>query len=914
MPDEPIPKPPLTGRERARTPREVAAAEPIDAFAATLSTGRPRVRTPREVAAAPVAGQSPTVANPRKFTPREVDAAHPTGDAVTDQRPGSDAPAKKKSRGRAVPKSKRSFHSRRSLPVRVILGLLKLGLLGGVVGALGMVSLFVYYGSDPDLPSLRSVGDFRPKVVTRVVDRDDQLIGEIYDERRTVVPRAKIPDVMLHAIVDAEDAQFFEHKGLNYVGMLRALLNNLRPGAHLQGGSTITQQLVKTYLLKTNERTVKRKVQEVILARRLETQLSKDEIISIYLNQIYFGHQRYGVEEAARFFFGKSISDVNPGEAALLASLPKGPEEISPLKHPERAKDRQRYVLSQMLRYEHISKEVADRYANAPIEIVRAPSSVGIAPEFVDEVRRSLVEKFGADKLATLGLTVKTTCDARIQKLGREAVERELEALDERQGYRKPVDHLKSVKPAEVKIALDKRALRKLHGMVEHPVRSQQDKWLEDRAAALGAGRGVEAVVVQVVPSTAPKGNVPGVLVDAGSERGFLPLPVSERRDRYNPKGLPVERRFVIGDVIAVRAEPSLGKTIDELPILVPEFGPQAALVVIDPATREVRALVGGYGFHVGGFNRALQAKRQPGSAFKPFLYATAFATGRYTPASVLNDAPQVFELPGFQEWKPKNAESHEFRGPVRLRVALAHSLNTVAAQLVNEIGAAPVAAMARDAGIQSKLDEKLSLGLGSSVVTLAELTNAYATFATLGKSAAPIYLTEIGRESEPTADARQTVQPEIAYLVTSIMESVIDEGTAASAKGKLHRPAAGKTGTTSSERDAWFVGFTPDLVAGTWVGFDDMRDLGHGEQGARSALPIWVEVMTGALKGVPPKPFLQPPGIAVARIDPATGLLAAPNAANGLDEKFLAGTQPTEVAPEAGTQNPDTFIIDQQQ
>src|SRR5579883_2323652 len=280
-------------------------------------------------------------------------------------------------RSRKAPRLADSVAPRRKGGFHWIRWLLALALVGGAFGAAAVGAVFLYYGSDPDLPRLGHVGEYHPKVTTRVVDRDGNLIGEIFDERRTLVPREKISPHMIHAIVDAEDAEFYQHKGLNYSGMLRAFLNNLRPGSHLQGGSTITQQLVKTYLLKTNERTIKRKVQEVILARRLETQLSKDDILYIYLNQIYFGHQRYGVEEAARFYFGKSIADVNPGEAAVLASLPKSPEVMGRgLEEPsaasaERVKDRQKYELSQMYRYGHITKEEADRYANAPIEVVR---------------------------------------------------------------------------------------------------------------------------------------------------------------------------------------------------------------------------------------------------------------------------------------------------------------------------------------------------------------------------------------------------------------------------------------------------------------------------------------------------------------------------------------------------------------
>jgi penicillin-binding protein 1A len=792
--------------------------------------------------------------------------------------------------------------------------LLVLALLGAVAGAAVLGLLFLYYGSDPDLPRLARIADYHPKVVTRVLDRDGELLGEIFDERRTVVPREKIPPVMIHAIVDAEDAQFYEHKGLNWSGMLRAFLNNLRPGSHLQGGSTITQQLVKTWLLKTNERTVRRKVQEVILARRLESELTKDEILYLYLNQIYFGHLRYGVEEAARFFFGKSISDVNAGEAALLASLPKGPEEISPLRHPERAKDRQRYVLSQMLRYQHITQAEADRYAATPIEVVRQPPSVGSAPEFVDESRKALVARYGEKKLPYLGITVKTTCDSRIEHLAREALERNLESLDERQGYRKPLGHLKSVSAGTVKATLVERSLRRLHSMIEKPTKQQRERWLEEREKALDEGRTVEGVVVEL-----RVGKTPGLVVDAAPSRGFLAVPVradgkDARHDRYNPKGLPLDKRFSVGDIITVRAEPSLGESEDRLPLLVSEFGPQGAAMVIDPATREVRAMVGGYGFHPGGFNRATQARRQPGSAFKPFLYATAFISTRYTPATILDDSPQVYEQPGLKDWKPKNAESHQFLGPVRLRVALAKSLNTVASQLVYDLHPEALAQTAHLCGIDSKLDENLALGLGSSVVTLEELTNAYATFAAQGKKAPPAIFTSFGDQLEPRTDAVPALQPEIAYLVTSVMESVIEEGTAVAAKGKLKRPAAGKTGTTSSERDAWFVGFTPDVVAGVWVGFDDMRDLGHGEQGARSALPIWVDVMNGALKtwGAPPRPFAQPPSIVVEKIDPVTGLLAPSGASNSIDEVFLAGTAPTQIAPQAGEQNPDTFIIDQ--
>ncbi len=814
-----------------------------------------------------------------------------------------------------------------------------LSLSGAVLAVVGMLGMFLILSADPELPKIDAVSDYRPKVVTKVMSADGELIGEIYEERRTVVPRNQIPPVMIHAIVDAEDAQFYEHGGISYWGIFRALVDDLKPGAHVRGASTLTQQLVRNLILKNFTRSgfagVKRKVQEMILAKRLESKLSKDEILYLYLNQIEFPYQRFGVEEAARFYFGKSISDVDAGEAALLASLPKGPSEIDPWKHPQRAKERQSYVLSQMERYGHLKPAEAQRFAEMPIRLVKlSTATVGTAPEFVDEVRKVLVEKYGAKKLATLGLTVVTTCDARVQKLAREAVEKGLVDLDARQGYRKPLAHLKTPQ----QIAAHEKKLAK-----DFPAGPSRDKIVEGVVTELVVGGqpspgGVAAPATEVAEkkvrgrtpaekredkaetSTAAAGaghESDGATISLGATQAWLPLPAGI--DRYNPKGLTADRRFAVGDVVRVRV---IDYPKDKPAILALELGPQAAVVVMDPNTREVKAIVGGYGFRPGGFDRALQAKRQPGSSFKPFVYTAAFATEKWTPASVLIDGPQTYVSPGLAPWKPQNAEKEEFLGPVRLRVALAKSLNTVASQLVDTsrggIDPTVVAALAHDCGIESNLEATPSLALGTSVVSPYEMTNAYATFAAGGKRMAPQLIKKIGGEEYPPPSAQvvQAVKPELAFLITKVMESVIEEGTAASARGKLGRPAAGKTGTTNLDKkrpDAWFMGFTPNLVTGVWVGFDDMRDLGHGEQGARAALPMWVEIMQGALKGVPPQPFAQPPGVVVQKIDPKTGLLAPPGAA-AIDEVFLEGTAPTQVAPAAGEANPDTFITDQAQ
>ncbi len=782
--------------------------------------------------------------------------------------------------------------------------LLFLGFGGIVVTILTGTAVYLLYASDPELPRIEKASDYHPKQVTKIYARGGELIGELYEERRTVVPRADIPDVMIHALVDAEDAEFYEHHGLSYWGMLRALINDLKPGSRIQGASTITQQLVRNLLLKSNARTVKRKVQELILARRIETALSKDEIIALYLNQIELPYSRFGIEEASRFYFGKGVKDVDAGEAATLASLPKG-SNIDPLKHADRAKERQRYVLSQMVRYKHLSPQAAEKFAQAPIKLVKSGAPfIGVAPEYVDEVKRRLVERYGAKKLPFLGLEVRTRCDAKIQRIARDAVEKGLVELDARHGYRKPLARLKPTEWKKHHAGLEK----------EFPSEPSMGKVVDGLVTALGNGSATE---------------LPGAVVDLGATRGFLPLPAAV--DRYNPKAQTATERFAVGDVLRVRVIEQGKARSDGRPILALELGPQAGLAMIDPETRDVVALVGGYGFRSGGFNRAIAAKRQPGSAFKPFVYAAALDTGRFTPASVLVDGPQVYTSAGMQPWKPKNAEKEEYLGPVRLRVALAKSLNTVASQLVDveREGVDPlvVVTLAHALGVTSSLEANPSLALGTSAVSPFEMTEAYATLAAGGSHRAPRFIeritvpkgTILGDEGTPLPDAPEPISPEtpalrpqIAFLVTSMMTSVIEAGTAGAAKGKLGRPAAGKTGTTNSHKDAWFVGYSADLAAGVWVGFDDMRELGRGEQGARAALPIWISVMAQAHAGLPPKPFVQPPGLVSLKIDPASGLLASPGVASAIDELFLEGTQPTAEAPKGGEANPDTYLLDQ--
>jgi len=746
------------------------------------------------------------------------------------------------------------------------------------IGALGAV--LYYFGHDPNLPSLSGIGDYHPSQISRVLDRDGNPIGEIGSEHRTVVPYAQLPKVLIQAVLAAEDADFFEHEGLDYKGMARALFENLIRREFAQGASTITQQVVKQMLL-TPEKTMRRKVQEIILARRISQKFSKEEILELYLNQMYFGHGRYGVEEAARFYFGKSVGQIDLAEAALLAGMLQSPSRLSPYKHPEAAKKRQSYVLGQMAKLEYIYEETARKVAEQPIAVIpEASARTRSAPEAVDSVHRALEEKFGAHKLDSLGLTVKTTIDPRLQAMARQAVERGLEELDQRQGYRGPLGRLGSKALEKHRLELKK----------DHP--------------SLGDADIVDGIVERVEkdPNDPKNGHL---FVFVGGSTGIVD---TAAETRYGLGTQPLVDRFRPGDLVRARLAPERKHEGDRDTPLALELGPQAAMVVIDPATRDILALVGGYGYRAGGFDRSQRAQRQPGSAFKPFIYAAAIDSRRYTAASVVNDSPEVYKL-----WKPQNYDKDNFRGPVRLRTALALSINTVAIKLLSDVGLGATREMATHAGITSPLPDslELSLALGANTVTPIELANAYATFAAGGQHGAPRLISAFGSESIPTPELDQDVRAETAFIMVSLMRSVVESGTARAAGLKLLRPAAGKTGTSNGSRDAWFVGFTPELLAAVWVGFDDSKSLGHGEAGGRTALPLWIDFMVKAMAGRPVRDFSQPPGVVVVQIDPATGFLPAPGA-EGINEVFLDGTAPKETAVPPGEQaNPDQMLLE---
>ncbi len=767
----------------------------------------------------------------------------------------------------------------------IIKWLVILGVAGCALVVATTAFVFWSYGRDPKLPDYARLSDYHPKQTIAITDTNDRRIGEVFSERRTVVTYDKVPPIMVDAFVAAEDDAFWTHGGVDYWGMFRAFVANLRAGHTRQGASTITQQVVKTLLL-TPERTFKRKIQEIILARRLEQALTKQEILALYMNQINFGHGRYGVEEASRFYFGKHVGQLSIGEAALLAGLPKSPEDISPRKNPKRAKERQSYVLNRLVEVKKITPAEAQKWIDAPIQIVPWPSDAGAGKEWVEIAKRDLLKQYAGDQAAldTLGGSVRTTLDASVQEIAQKALQTGLRAVDKRHGIGRPV---RSVKPDKIEAEIARLAKRlPKSGPV---VRDSYD-----------------AVVTGVFDDDRE------IVVDLGNHQAAVLLGGDEDA-RYS--GLDTEgkarapsERFKPGDVVSVMlvAVPKTEGDDDVRPkktgatpkharqraMFTP--GPEGAVVVIDVKSRKVRALVGGYASKAGGFDRATMAHRQPGSSFKPFVYTAAIDSGKFTPARVVNDAPEVFDE--FPQWKPKNHETGRFEGPVRLRYALSKSINTVSLRIVQEIKPETVIAMARRLGIQSPLSPEMSIALGSYEVTPLENTNAAATLAAGGIAASPQFIEAIeGKTITPPA-GEQVLRPEVAYVVTDMMRSVVTEGTATQAAA-LKVPIAGKTGTSNDSRDTWFIGLTPDLAIGVWIGYDDNRSMGR-DTGGTNAVPVYVEIMKQLNPSA--KPFPRPPHVVEVTIDKQTGLVAPDGAPAGttLTEVFVEGTQPTEIAP----------------
>ena len=744
----------------------------------------------------------------------------------------------------------------------------------------GAVGWVLYREITKDLPPVEQLARYKPPVTTRIYSDDGTLIGEFFVERRYLVPLAAVPQQVRLAFLAAEDSDFYTHRGVDPVGILRAMVMNFTHHRVVQGGSTITKQVVKALLL-TPERSYERKLKELVLALRLETKLSKDDILYLYLNQIYFGSGAYGVAAAAREFFDADLEDLTVAQSALLAALPKAPSHFDPLRKPQAAIARQRYVLDRMLSNRFITKEQYELARNEELHFApRRPATYIAAPWYVEHVRRLLEDRYGGTAPYQLGLQVTTACDLALQRAAEEALRAGLRDLDHRQGYRGPMRH---IDPKKTDSFLARESARKPNSG--------------------GQARGV------VVESRAA-----GLAVRTAWERGFLPADALVWGTR---RLAPAS--FRAGDVISVTvteqaADGTARFALDQEPQV------EGALVAIDPYTGEVKAMVGGYDFTRSQFNRVTQAARQPGSSFKPIVYTAALEHG-FTPASVVLDAPITLSNGSLPPWSPRNFKD-QYYGPTPLRMALAKSLNTVTVRLVDSMGIKTLMESIPRFGLRGPFPRNLSLALGTAEVTPLELVRAYGVFATLGKRFDPLFVTRVTDfEGNPLEFGgthphfERVLSPGIAYVITSMLETVVEKGTGKAALA-LGRPVAGKTGTTNDTHDAWFVGFTPDLLAGVWVGFDSERSLGKLETGGHAAAPIWTKFMEDALGDRPVVDFPVPEDVTFAQIDRASGLRARPDGGGDVVmEVFVKGSEPAqyaaapelegEVAPAAASEEP---------
>ena len=761
----------------------------------------------------------------------------------------------------------------------------------GIVLSLSGAALWYLWSSN--LPYIGTLKDYDPPTISVVYSSDGQIIGRFWEEKRIVIPLEEVPKHVIHAFVAAEDSRFFEHRGIDIVGILRALIKNITAGKIEQGGSTITQQVTRSLLLKNTKRTYKRKAREALLSIQIEKNFSKDRILFLYLNQIYLGHGAYGVEAAARTYFGKSAKELDLAEAALLAGLPQAPARYSPVKHFARAKARQRYVLERMREEGYITKEEEVEAYREPLKIIgKEEDYFRRAPYFTEYVRQYLVKKYGKERLYRGGLQVYTTVNLEMQKAAQEALRRGLAELDKREGYRGPLKHIKEEGITSYKEQMlgSKETFKpEIGSIVEALVEKVDDTG--QRAELWVYGAKVVLPLAEMKWARKPDPNVP-----------YYKVQVKKISEVLSP-----------GDVVLVRIKKKAKGPCSWIVSLEQEPQVQGALICMEPHTGRVRSMVGGRDFFVSQFNRAVQARRQPGSAFKPVIYAAALDKGM-SPADVIVDAPFISDN-GKDErvWKPRNYKG-KFFGPTILRTALAKSRNVITVKILRKIGIDYVISYARQLGITSPLNEDLSLALGSSGVSLLELTRAYCVFASLGFLPQPIFVErvldrngQVIEENQPQAD--QVISPQTAYVMTDLLKAVVQEGTGWRVKA-LHRPVAGKTGTTNDLRDAWFMGYTPQLVTGVWVGYDDRTPMGKGETGSRAASPIWLYFMREVLKDMPTEDFPVPTGVVFAKIDAKTGLLASPYSKKTVFQAFREGTEPKEYAAKPAAPKTGQFFL----
>ena len=788
--------------------------------------------------------------------------------------------------------------------MRKIVGIVVLlGALLVVVG--GGAALAVYYYLEPELPSIETLKDVRFQVPLRIYSADHKLIAEFGEQKSSPVNYADVPPLLVKALLAAEDDRFFEHPGVDYQGLLRAAWFLAATGEKSQGGSTITMQVARNFFL-TSEKTYLRKVTEILLALKIDRELSKEEILELYLNKVYLGNRAYGVAAAAQVYYGKTLAELTLPEIAMIVGLPKAPSRYNPIADVERSTIRRNYVLDRMFELKAISASEFDSARKAPETAKVHSLPIEVAAPYVGEMaRQDVIARFGEDLAYNSGMVVYTTIDSRQQDAANRALQHGLMAYDERHGYRGPIKKSTSFASSD-------------------PV-----AWSEELATVETVADLIPALIVGVAEQS--------VHVFLADKRYInIPWDGLAWAKRYINEnmagGRPKAAAEVVspGDIVVVAQTGGDQWRLAQLPTI------SGAFIAIDPNKGAISALVGGLEYSRSHYNRVTQAHRQPGSAFKPVVYAAALENG-FTPATIINDAPVVFEDPSLEaEWRPENF-SGEFFGPTRLREALVHSRNLVSIRVLQSIGINAALDMAQRVGLPAdRLPRNLSLSLGSGSITPLELARAHSAFANGGYLITPYFVDRVvdangqtvfqaepdtvcrSCDSNPIAasaasdaamlanNAQQPVPhhaPRVmkattAYLMNSMMMDVVKRGTARKALALGRGDLAGKTGTTNDQKDAWFVGFNAALLGVAWVGFDEPKPLGNNETGGNAALPVWIEFMAEALEGMPNRQLERPPGLVSVKIDPATGLLATGGASGAIFETFPADLAPTERAP----------------
>lgn len=784
-------------------------------------------------------------------------------------------------------------------------------LLSTSVAGLCALAVIVLY-TNAQLPEVNDLEDIQLQVPLRIYTADGKLIGEYGEKRRTPISIQDVPPTLINAILATEDRRFYEHNGIDVRGIARASLHLLVSGTKAQGASTITMQVARNFFL-TRKKTFGRKLNEALLALKIEKELSKDKILELYLNKIYFGKRAYGVQAAAQVYYGTTVDKLNLAQMAMIAGLPQAPSAINPINNPEAAVKRRAHVLRRMLHYGFIKEEEYDQAVESPILASYHGRVIDIdAPHVSEMARKELVEKFGP-QVYTSGYVAYTTVDSRLQSLAHNAVQEGLLEYDKRHGYRGPIGQL----PVSAKGAIDKAAW-------SEQLKSYPKTMFTWPAAILSVSdTSVKALLAnqQVI------------------EISFDSMKWAARqfsRLRLGPEPESPSDVVAVGDVIY--AEPGAGNqwVFSQLPEA------QAALVALHPKNGAILALIGGFDFNLSHFNRATQSSRQPGSNFKPFIYAAALENG-YTAASVINDAPIVYRDANVEDaWRPQN-DTRRFYGPTRLRVGLTKSRNLVSIRLLQALGVGKAIRVIERFGFERRnLPRTLSLALGTANASPLDIATGYAVFANGGYrvtphivqkvtdsqnkviyeatvvSAAPDLANKYDPDSEDEENviddmvnkqaknskpsgATRAISAQTAYIMTSILQDAIQSGTAKRARELNRSDLAGKTGTTNNQMDAWFTGYNQSLVTSTWVGFDEPQSL--QEYGSQAALPIWMKFMGAALQGVPETKPEQPRGIITVRIDPSSGHLARPGQPNAIFEIFRQDTMPNRTAVASGTE-----------